>query len=78
MANVIGMEQRSAILGLWRRKWSYRRIARTLGLNRRTVARYIGQHELGAGGDDPPEPKCTIVPAGNEGSKGGLGSTLDN
>ena len=69
MANVIGMEQRSAILGLWRRKWSHRRIARTLGLNRRTVARYVEQFEQEAAGADLPEPKCTILPPGNEGSK---------
>jgi transposase len=69
MANVIGMEQRSAILGLWRRKWSRRRIARTLGLNRRTVAGYIEQHEgqlrLKAAADS----NCTIVPPGKHGSK---------
>jgi hypothetical protein len=69
MANVIGMEQRNAMLGPWRRKWSHRRIAQTLGLNRRTVARYIEQHELEAGGADPPEAKCTIPPAGDGSSK---------
>lgn len=69
MANVIGMEQRSAILGLLRRDWSHRRIARTLGLNRRTVARYIEQHEREGAGAGPPDPKCTILPPGNEGSK---------
>ena len=69
MANVIGMEQRSAILGLWRRKWSHRRIARTLGLNRRTVARYIEHLEREGGVADPPDPKCTILPPGNDASK---------
>lgn len=69
MANVIGMEQRSAILGLWRRKWSRRRIARSLGLNRRTVAGYIEQYEeqlrLKAAADS----NCTIPPAGNGDAK---------
>ena len=69
MANVIGMEQRSAILGLWRREWSHRRIARTLGLNRRTVARYIEQFEHEAVGTDPPDSKCTIPPPGKRASK---------
>ncbi len=69
MANVIGMTQKRAITGLWELKWSHRRIAKELGLNRRTVARYIEEHELeqqvSAGADS----KCTISPAGNEGSK---------
>jgi len=69
MANVIGMEQRSAILGLWRRKWSHRRIARTLGLNRRTIARYIEQFEREAARAERPDSKCTILPPGKEGSK---------
>jgi len=67
MANVIGMEQRNAILGLWRRKWSRRRIARTLGLNRRTVARYIAEHERETGETNPPASKCTIPPTGKLG-----------
>jgi len=69
MANVIGMEQIGAIRGLWRRKWSRRRIARTLGLNRRTVTRYINQFEAESAGTGPPDPKCTILPPGNGDSK---------
>jgi len=69
MANVIGMTQRGAILGLWRRQWSHRRIARELELNRRTVARYIEAYEAEQAGAQPGDSKCTIVPPGKTGSK---------
>lgn len=67
MANVIGMVQKSAILGLRRRKWSYRRIARELGLDRRTVARYIEQYEKDGLEEAKADSKCTILPPGKSG-----------
>jgi transposase len=69
MGNLIGMTQRSAILGLFRRRWSQRKIARELGLHRKTVARYIEQYLQEAGHEAPEDPKCTKVPAGKPGSK---------
>ena len=56
MANVIGMTQKGAIIGLWRRGWSHRRIAKTLGLNRRTVARYVGEWGEEPGYAQPEDP----------------------
>lgn len=40
MANLLKMEQQQAIIGLKAQGWSDRRIARELGINRRTVRRY--------------------------------------
>jgi len=40
MANQLKMALTHAIIGLLERKWSYRRIARELGVHRETVARY--------------------------------------
>ncbi len=40
MANELKMADRHAIEGLLGRGWSYRRIARELGVHRETVARY--------------------------------------
>jgi IS30 family transposase len=41
MANQLGMAEQHSIITLWKRGWSYRRIARTLGVNRETVSRYV-------------------------------------
>ena len=41
MANRLEMAAANAILLLWRRGWSYRRIARELGVHRETVSRYV-------------------------------------
>jgi len=40
MAYELKMEQHQAIIGLWQRGWSYRRIARELGIDRETVSRH--------------------------------------
>ncbi len=40
MANRLKMARIHAIIGLLERNWSYRRIARELGVDRETVARY--------------------------------------
>jgi transposase len=41
MANRLTMAERYAILALWERGWSCRRIARQLGVHRETVSRYV-------------------------------------
>jgi len=56
MTNRIKMEQEQAIIGLKSQGWSDRRIAKELGLNRRTVKRYN-------------VPKCAIVQTGKRGRK---------
>ncbi len=40
MANILRMAKVQAIIGLLEKGWSYRRIARELGVHRQTVARY--------------------------------------
>jgi len=40
MSNILEVSQQQAIQALIVRNWSIRRIARTLGVNRRTVQRY--------------------------------------
>jgi transposase len=40
MANQLGMAEQVSIITLVKRGWSYRRIARTLGIHRETVSRY--------------------------------------
>src|SRR5690242_15977334 len=41
MANRLKMAEHQAILGLARLKWSYRRIAAELGVDRETVSRHV-------------------------------------
>jgi hypothetical protein len=41
MANRLKMAQQQAVIALAQRGWSYRRIARELGVHRETVARYV-------------------------------------
>jgi transposase len=41
MANRIKMAAEQAIVLLWQRRWSYRRIARELGVHRETVRQYV-------------------------------------
>jgi len=41
MANQLGMAEQQSILVLAQRGWSYRRIARTLGIHRETVSRHV-------------------------------------
>jgi hypothetical protein len=40
MANVLKIADRAAIISLWQRVWSQRRIARETGIHRETVGRY--------------------------------------
>lgn len=55
MANILPMAKQSQIKALSAAGWSQRRIAKHLGLNRRTVRRYLTE-----------SPKCTISTAGSE------------
>jgi len=41
MANVLRMADQAAIVALWERGWSGRRIAREMGIQRETVSRYV-------------------------------------
>gem|GEM_PF-1763798 len=56
MSNRIKMEQKQAIAGLKNQGWSDRKVAKELGLNRRTVTRHAGS-------------KCTKVQTGKEDSR---------
>jgi transposase len=65
MANLLKVGQREAITALLRNGWSQRRIARELGINRETVAKYVclagaGPNPAiptpGSAGSDPPKP----------------------
>ena len=58
MANYIKVAARHSITTLFRHGWSQRRIARELGVNRKTVGRYIAR-ELSS------EPKGAIPTAGS-------------
>jgi len=74
MANRIKMAVEYAILAYWRLGWSFRRIARELGLHRETVSRYVRLARESAkpakatpGTNGPDSPKPTEVTAGNSG-----------
>ena len=62
MANQLKMAMVNAILTLKQRGWSHRRIARELGINRETVARYVNFWQV----DSKP---ATNAPTGSEDSK---------
>ena len=70
MANVLKMALQQAIVALWRRGWSFRRIADELGVHRETVSRYVRLEAdtVGAQVDTPSKP--AKVTAGNEASDG--------
>ena len=50
MANVLKVAVVHAIIGLLDQDWSYRRIARELGVHRETVARYDRLRQSPSGG----------------------------
>jgi len=62
MVNTLKMAQIHTILGLWRQGWSFRRIARELGVHRETVARHVRE---AATSSNP-----AIPTAGTEGAPG--------
>lgn len=65
MSNVLKVSNQETIRSLHQKGWSERRIARELGVNRRTVRRYASKCTiLPPGSDASVEPKCTISPAG--------------
>lgn len=65
MSNILEVPQQHAIQALIAKRWSLRRIARTLGVNRRTVKRYANAStpkcttEVIPGSVPPDESKCT-------------------
>jgi transposase len=65
MSNILEVPQQHAIQALIAKRWSLRRIARTLGVNRRTVKRYADASapkcttEVITGSVPPDGPKCT-------------------
>ena len=65
MSNILEVPQQQAIQALIAKGWSVRRIARTLGVNRRTVKRYAAEGaakcttEVTTGSDTSDESKCT-------------------
>ena len=63
MSNILEVPQQQAIQALIAKSWSVRRIARTLGINRRTVKRYAAvpkcTTEVITGSVPPDGPKCT-------------------
>jgi transposase len=70
MSNVLKVSLQETIRGLHEKRWSERRIARELGINRRTVNRYASKCTIvPAGSEGTIEPKCTIVPAGKTGGR---------
>jgi len=56
MANTLRMAQIHTIIELWGQGWSFRRIARQLGLHRETVARYVRLEQQGREGPKPAIP----------------------
>ena len=55
MANLLSMATIDAILTLFQRNWSIRRIAKELGLHRDTVARHVQLHQQTAPSTHPAE-----------------------
>lgn len=63
MSNYLKVNLQTTVRSLYEQGWSCRRIARELGINRRTAQRYAIV-PVGSGGAD--EPKCNISIAGSE------------
>ena len=61
MANLLKMAQIQAIEVLRAQQWSVRRIARELGIDRGTVAKYVRQAETAASGQNQPNPPTGSV-----------------
>jgi transposase len=69
MANCKSMAVTSSIVALYRGGWSKSGIARRLGINRETVARYVRLNAEAAATAESADSKPAIPPAGVEGSK---------
>ena len=64
MSNVLKVSHQEAIRSLYQKGWSQRRIARELGINRRTVRRYTEAKCTSLstpGSGEPTEAKCTTI-----------------
>src|SRR6188768_1061202 len=65
MSHILEVSHQQAIQGLAAKGWSVRRIARTLGINRRTVQRYASAvapkctTKVTTGPEAAPDSKCT-------------------
>jgi|SRR5579863_1543692 len=59
MANQLKMAEHQAIIGLVRLRWSYRRIAAELGIDRQTVSRHVKAAAEGQAVGAPPRPPGT-------------------
>jgi transposase len=78
MANYLRLSMQQTILALHSKEWSIRRISREVGINRRTVTKYIKQFDSKytistagsvTGTEDVTNSKCTISTTGLEGRK---------
>jgi transposase len=67
MANHLGMARVRAIELLRERGWSFRRIARELGVHRETVSRYVRLQEAAAGGCGTGPPGVALAKVGPPG-----------
>jgi Homeodomain-like domain len=70
MANRLKMVNIQAVIGLLEQGWSYRRIARELGIDRETVARYDRLRKskpaiVAPGSRVPEDPNAAISPPGS-------------
>jgi transposase len=74
MANRLKMATSDTIRTLAEQGWSARRIAKTLGLHRDTVARHLGRGKLGQAPADPAQSKLGQAPVGSDQAK--LGQAL--
>jgi len=70
--NRLEMSLQQSIVTLWSHGWSFRRIARELGIRRETASKYVHQHEsvskpakVPTGSESTVEPKPAKVPAGS-------------
>jgi transposase len=67
------MTTREAIRALNQRGYSQRKIARELGIHRKTVGRYLAPAESAESAEPPDGPKCTTLSPGSEARKTGCG-----
>jgi transposase len=81
VSNILNVSHQEAIRSLHLKGWSQRRIARELGLHRRTVSGYLEARAKGAsistpGSTEAPRPKCTSISTpGSEEREAGQGAS---
>src|SRR5678809_600372 len=80
MANRLKMAEHQAIIGLARLRWSYRRIAAELGVDRETVSRHVKAALADSPESGPPlrpaEPNAAISIAGSASSDAQANATI--